>query len=209
MPVLDPPIFIICRDRLKDLRLLVEWLERAGHHRINFIDNCSAWPPLVDYLSRTPHAVIELEHNLGSRALWRAGRVPDEPYVLTDPDLVPTDDCPLNLVEHLQGLLDRYPQFSKAGPGLYLDDVGDIPSLAHERELVSEARQLEPGVYGSLIDTTFALYRGGTGFGYHAIRTGAPWQVRHMGWYQREPDAETRFYLDRAMRGPEGTTSWG
>jgi len=203
------PVFINCRDRVTDLRALVEWLERAGHERITLIDNASTWPPLVDYLSRTPHGVIELGRNLGSRALWHAGLVPGEPYVLTDPDIVPTDDCPLDLVEHLQTLLDRYPQFSKAGPGLFLDDVGDIPSLAHERELVSEARELEPGVFASLIDTTFALYRAGTGFGYQGIRTGAPFQARHLGWYQREPDAETRFYLDHAMRGPEGTTSWG
>ena len=133
--VKQTPVFINVRDRVTDLRALVEWLERAGHERIHLIDNASTWPPLLDYLSRSPHAVIELDRNLGSRALWHAGLVPDEPYVLTDPDIVPTEDCPLDLVEHLQGLLVRYPQFSKAGVGLYLDDVGDIPSLPHEQEL--------------------------------------------------------------------------
>jgi hypothetical protein len=205
----DTPVIVNVRDRLTDLRALVEWLERAGYDNLTLLDNASSWPPLLDYLSQSPHKVVKLGRNLGSRALWHAGLVPDAPYVYTDPDVVPTDDCPLDLVEHLHELLDRYPQFSKAGVGLYLDDVGDIPSLAHERELVSEARELEPGVYGSLIDTTFALYRAGTGFGYQAIRTGAPWQARHMGWYKTEPDAETRFYLDRALRGSEGTTSWG
>jgi hypothetical protein len=207
--VLDCPVYVTVRDRLKDLRRLVEWLEHAGHHRIVMLDNASTFPPLLQYLAASPHEVRYLGENLGSRALWHAGLVPDEPYVLTDPDIVPLDSCPPDLIEHLQTLLDRYPQFAKVGVGLYLDDVGDIPSLAHERELVSEARQLEPGVFGSLIDTTFALYRAGTGFGYQAIRTGAPYLARHMGWYQTEPDAETRFYLDRALRGPEGTTSWG
>lgn len=205
----DTPIYITTRDRVSDLRLLVEWLERAGHTRIHLLDCASTWPPLLEYLNATPHRVVRLEGNLGSRALWEGELVPDEPFVLTDPDVVPIAACPLDAIEHLSELLQRYPQFPKAGLGLYLDDVPeDLRSLAHERQLVAPDRQLAPGVYDSLIDTTFALYRPNTPFCYEGIRTGAPYQARHLPWYRTgELSEEDRYYLDHATAGPLGS-SW-
>ncbi len=111
-------------------------------------------------------------------------------------------------MEHLQALLDRYPQFSKAGPGLYLDDVpSSMPSLGWERSLHS--REIAPDIYDSLIDTTFALYRPGAGFEYEALRTGAPYLARHASpaWYGGELSEEDRYYLARAETGPTGS-SW-
>ena len=202
----DTPVFIVVRDRLRDLRRLIEWLERAGHTRITLLDNCSTYPPLVDYLSRTPHGVIELECNHGSRALWDAGLVPDEPFVVTDPDIVPIEECPQDAVAHLHRLLAEHPGYLKAGLGLYLDDV-EFPSKGWERELVAPGRQIAPGVFDSLVDTTFALYRGGAPFVYEAIRTGWPYQARHGSWYVAAPDAEDAYYLAHAEVGPTGS-SW-
>jgi len=199
----DITVYITVRDRLRDLRKLVEWLERAGH-RIVFLDNASTYMPLLRYLAGTRHEVRWLGNNLGSRALWEAEMVPDEPFVLTDPDIVPLDSCPLDAVAHLQALLDAHPGYSKAGLGLYLDDV-EFPSKGWERQLVS--RETSPGVFDSLIDTTFALYRPGAEFEYEAIRTGAPYLARHGSWYVREPDAEDAYYLERAEVGPMGS-SW-
>ena len=206
--MLDTPIFVVCRDRLKDLCRLVEWFERAGHDRITFVDCASTYPPLLDYLDKTPHEVVRLDQNLGSRALWVAELVPDEPFVYTDPDLLPTAECPLDAVAHLHELLMAHPKFSKAGLGLHLDDVPEtLRSLEWERSLVSSEREFSPGVYDSLIDTTFALYRPGVPFEYRAIRTGAPYEARHLPWYVTEPTSEDRYYLERAMFGPLGS-SW-
>jgi len=201
----DTPVFIIVRDRLRDLRRLVAWLERAGHRQIVLLDNASTWPPLLDYLSRTPHGVIEFDQNLGARALWEAGLVPQERYIVTDPDIVPTEGCPLDAIEHLHRLMDTYER-PKVGLGLYLDDV-EFPSKGWERQLVS--REIAPGVFDSLIDTTFALYEAGSEFVYEALRTGAPYQARHMSWYST-PDTfsdEDRYYLAHADIGPTGS-SW-
>ena len=207
----DVPIFINSRDRVSCLRELVAWLERAGHERIIILDNASTYEPLLDYLSASPHDVIWCDYNCGSRALWECGCAPTrESFVYTDPDVVPLDTCPLDAVAHLGELLDRFPDFPKAALGLYVDDIP--PALdgivRWERSLVAEGRWLAPGVYGSLADTTFALYRAGAPFGYHALRTGAPYQARHLGWYaEANPSEEDRYYLAHAKGGPEAS-SW-
>lgn len=190
---------------MSTLRLLVEWLERAGHERITLVDNASTFVPLVDYLAETPHTVVRLDGNLGSRALWRAGLVPDEPFVLTDPDVLPLDDCPLAAVEYLSELLGRYPH-PKAALGLYLDDTPDFKSKDWERELVLPERQLETGVFDSLADTTFAVYRAGAPFTLTALRTGWPYQARHVcpAWYGGDLSDEDRFYLEHANRTDDG-----
>lgn len=208
MPWRDVPIFITTRDRLSDLILLVSWLEIAGHTRITFVDNDSQWPPLLEFLDDVPYRVVRSKENLGSQAAWKLGLIPDdEGFVVTDPDVVPCASCPPDAVERLSWAMHRH-NYPKAGLGLKITDVPpDMPSLEWERELVSPDRELEPGVFESLVDTTFALYRPGVDFLLESLRLGAPYQARHMPWYRDGAlDAEHEFYLSRAMRGPEGTT---
>ena len=149
--------------------------------------------------------------NLGARALWLADLVPTELFVVSDPDLLPTDDCPTDAVAHLAELLDRFPAFPKAALGLHLDDFPatlDQGILRWERSLVCEGRAVAPGVYASLSDTSFALYRAGSSFGYTSLRTGAPYLCVHAGWEaEANPDEEDLYYLAHATPGPEGS-SW-
>jgi len=136
--------------------------------------------------------------------------VPDDtPFVVTDPDILPLDSCPLDAVAHLHRLMDEHRR-PKVGLGLYLDDVpADMPSLGWERQLASVSRETVPGVFDSLIDTTFALYRPGAEFAYEAIRTGAPYLARHASpaWYGGELSEEDAYYLAHARGGPTGS-SW-
>lgn len=192
------------------LRALIEWLERAGHERITILDNASTYPPLLDYLHASPHTVVHLGRNLGKQAVWLAGLAPNEHFVYTDPDIVPTEHCPLDAVERLRSALDRLPQYPKAGLGLYLDD---LPSTL-DRDLVTweqgtTIRGDDLGdVYASAIDTTFAMYRPGGGFVYQGVRTKAPYEARHTGWYSEcEPTDEDLYYLAHADAGVEAS-SW-
>jgi hypothetical protein len=154
--------------------------------------------------------------NLGSRAIWHAGLVPSEPFVLTDCDVVPAPFCPLNLVERLGELLEQF-WLPKVAVGLVIDDLPpelDKPNAIlegmsireWEQELVHPRRLLEPAVYDSIADTTFALWRGGSEFVFQAIRTGFPWQAHHRPWYRSVIDEEHAYYLAHAEVGPEGTT---
>jgi hypothetical protein len=128
---------------------LVAWLEAAGHERIVLLDNASTYPPLLDFYEQTAHSVVRLGCNLGSRALWRHdGLLPSEPFVYSDPDLVPTEECPLNAVDYLWDVLQRHRSYPKAALGLYLDDVPEMPCLAWERSLVAPGKAVEPGCTG-------------------------------------------------------------
>lgn len=205
----DPLIVINCRDRVTPLRELVAWLERAGHEKITFLDNDSAYEPLLAYYKETPHQVVYLRHNAGPRALWESWRIPNEPFVYTDPDVIPTEHCPLDLVDYLAEVLATAQAFPKVGVGLYLGDLSpdELNCWEWERSLTAEGREVAPGLYDSLVDTTFALYRAGAGFDYKSIRTSAPYEARHVSWYASKLTDEDRFYLERARPGPDGS-SW-
>lgn len=211
------PVFINCRDRIVDLRRLVAWLENAGQQRIVLLDNASTYPQLLDYLDKTPHEVVRLTRNLGKLALWRSGLVPKkQPFIYTDPDVVPLAHCPSNAVEIMLDLLGRCAPWQKIGMGLYLGDVpSSMRSLEWERQLVSKRlprfeRDGDPPLFDSLVDTTFALYGPGEPFGLAAIRTGWPLQGRHMPWYpaaNRLERQERAYYLEHAVGGSE-FSSW-
>ncbi|MHB1950168.1 MAG: glycosyltransferase family 2 protein [Acidiferrobacteraceae bacterium] len=210
----DPPILITCRDRVRDLRALVAWLEAAGHQDITLVDNASTWPPLLDYLAQSPHRVVRSSRNLGKTAIWQLGLAPtDGWFVHTDPDVVPHENCPSTLIRRLRGLLLRHDGWPAAGPGLYLEDVpASMTSLQWERGPVINGRELEPGARASLIDTTMALYRPGFdpsrhGLPCQAIRTEHPYVARHGSWYVTAPDDEDRYYLAHAEAGAHAS-SW-
>lgn len=210
----DVPVVVNVRDRLHDLRTLVEWLESAGYQRLVLLDNRSTYPPLLEYLRESPHEVVRFTQNWGSRAPWiqTEWQRPQGWFAYTDPDVLPVDDCPPDLVAHLHDLLLRYPAIPKAAPGLFLDDVpADLPSLEWERSLVGPERELEPNVFSSLVDTTFSLYRPGANFDLQAIRTTGSYQVRHQPWYRQSlanlaaDDAYYLEHVDRAL-AYQGTT---
>lgn len=208
----DIPVFINTRDRVSPLRELVAWLERVGVQRIVIVDNASTYGPLLDYLDKSPHAVVRLKENLGQAAPWKANVIyhfvgPDERYVETDPDVVPDETCPLDAIEHFGELLDRYPDVDKVGFGLRIDDLPDRYQHAEavrrwERAFWQD--EVEPGVYRAPIDTTFALYRPRRALAMEpALRTGPPYVARHLPWYANSarPTREQRYYLAHAMPG--------
>ncbi len=184
-------VFIICRDRLSPLEQLVPWLEKQGLKKIVFIDNDSAYPPLVEYLQKTPYQVLELGRNVGHTSPWSAGIIrtllPDDFYIVTDPDVIPVSENK-ELIPRLLELHKKFPHHLKIGPGLNIDDLPDSYRLKNE-VMQWEAQfwkdQILPGVYESGLDTTFALYKPYTHtyFIHPSLRTGKPYTARHLPWY--------------------------
>jgi hypothetical protein len=203
----DLPVVIICHNLLADLSRLVQWLEGTGHETLLLLDNASTYPPLLDYLASSPHQVIRMSENLGHTAPWESGLAENlgasRPFAITDPDVLPDQECPADAAEHFQELLLRHPQFDKAGFGLHIDD---IPAWYPHRDAIRQweapfwSKEIESGVFAAHIDTTFAVIRPGTPYKVtEALRTAAPYTARHLPWYRdpRQPDSETEFFFSR------------
>ena len=118
LSIWDIPIFINSRDRLHPLRQLVDWFLRAGYRRIYVLDNDSTYPPLLEYYRQLDEhepsvRVLRLRRNIGHTALWDSGVLEimqiDTPYVYTDSDVVPTEECPSDILADLLGILRKYP----------------------------------------------------------------------------------------------------
>ena len=202
------PIIINTRDRLSPLLLLLEWLEKCGQTNIWLCDNASTYPPMVEFLSTTKHNVVHLGFNLGHRAPWLSGLVAEHGYnthfVVTDPDVVPTDDCPSDLFEKFAVTLDQHPEIDKIGLSLKIDDLPD--HYRHKNDVITWEQQFwtttyVEGFYKADVDTTFAVYRPGGGHqNGNSLRSMAPYSARHMPWYEDSvtTNAELDFYIKNA-----------
>jgi hypothetical protein len=216
LPFWQVPIIINSFNRLSSLRRLVNWLLRAGHGNLHIIDNASSYPPLLSYLTGLEQSgratVTRLAENAGPLALWQQSLLArlgiETEYVYTDPDVVPIECCPRDLVGVLQSVLDDNPDVAAAGVGLRLDDLPD--AYAHKAQAIAWERQfwLRPaasGLFHAPIDTTMALYRphGGHSGASPTIRSGWPYLAAHEGWYlnQEAPSEEDLFYHRAAAPG--------
>ena len=202
------PVIINSRDRCSCLEQLIVWLRSAGYENIAILDNRSTYPPLLEYLRRVEHdvPVLRLSRNLGPRALWSSGLIgslSEVPFVYTDPDVVPVEECPRDAVARLAELLDAHPQVTKAGLGIKIDDLPD--TYAHKSAVRAwEAnfwrRPLSGSCYDAAVDTTFALYRPGSWHQLRAVRAGSPYLARHLPWYadSSRPTPEDLYYAEHA-----------
>lgn len=199
------PILINNFNRLDYFKTLIEWLEAAGYTNIYIIDNQSTYEPLLAYYKTLPYTIFKLDRNKGHFSLWETiifTRFANEYYVYTDPDVVPMEECPGDILYRFKELLDKYPGYKKVGFGLKIDDLPDHYNLK-EQVIKWESefwkKPLENDVYDALIDTTFALYRPGAKGGADgpAIRTAGKYTARHLPWYENSNNLseETQYYL--------------
>ena len=213
------PAFIIVRDRYTWLMELLGWLEKFGVEEVYLMDNDSQYPPLLEYLASTKHTVLHNTANGGHIVGWHSGWLKrfaaGRRFILSDPDIVPVQDCPLDALELMNDLLDYDPRFRKAGFSLKLDDIPDHYGrkqevLNHEGQFWNPANLIDRGAYNSPIDTTFALHQP-WGADNHSIdpawRTAPPYEARHMAWYvdTNNLTEEEQFYRSRASAG---ITTW-
>lgn len=224
------PIFINSRDRLDSLRALVDWLVAAGHTRIIILDNASTYPPLLDYYRSLDSSdvtnVVYLHHNIGHTAIWDSGVLERldirTPYVYTDSDVVPDENCPRDLVRHLLLGLKRYPWLDKCGVALRVDDIV-LTDSATKWQCQFSRLLLDDDFFFAPTDTTFALYNNYRHYTLNMSARTRRLQARHIPWYYA-PDnipADEAYYRDhanasstcaRAARGesvfPNGEPEW-
>lgn len=190
-----------------------------GYKNIIILDNASTNREHLQYLKSLPCKVYFLEKNYKSRVLWECGLfkeiIDKEYYVLTDPDILPVKQCPTNYVEEFFQILQQYPEKTKAGFSLKLDDLPEdyvfkYDIIRFESFYWENRLPYKFTIYDAPIDTTFALYRPmqeGWNYKkqfYNGIRTGGQYIARHLGWYANQYNQE-QYY---GKNGIIGSTSF-
>ena len=206
----DTPCYIVNFCNLdRGFRRLVDWLLRAGMTNITVIDNNSTWPPLLEYYQTMKGiTLLRQSENLGHEAFWKLGyhQYQTERFIVTDPDIVPDEHCPLDLVYRMHQIMDRYK--AKVGPGLRTDNMHpnyfkhDF-QIDWEQQFLANPTPRKEG-HWALIDTTFALYEPGWGhWPEKCIRLGPPYLANHIPWMEDSavPNAEREFYKEHALPG--------
>lgn len=130
----------------------------------------------------------------------------DRPFVVTDPDVVPCETCPLDALDYFAETLRVHHDMDKVGFSLRIDD---LPAhFAHRESVVAWERQFwtnhfKPGFFFAPIDTTFAVYRPGLGHqNSRSLRSQPPYEARHLPWYEdsANPTVEHSYYVAHADR---------
>jgi hypothetical protein len=203
------PVFIICRDRLTCTLELISWLEKVGQERIYLIDNDSTYEPLLEYYEKTSHNVVRMGFNSGHNGVWNYGLIAnfasDEYFIVSDPDVIPVEECPLDAIDYFRSILDIYQDRQKVGFGFMLDDIPDhfrfkASVLQHELPYLAWGSP-NSNLNFAPIDTTFALYRPGATQDISAsCRTKYPYLARHTPWYidSDNPSEEEQYYIANA-----------
>lgn len=220
--------FIIFRDRVTYAHLCVTALTEAGLDPV-IVDHGSTWPLALDWFKVMEAAGVQVLRRGGGhpRGLWtwspfREAAGKTDRYVVTDPDVVPSQDCPADWPARLNGLLDVFPGYAKAGLGLRTDNLPDhYQRKEHVISWEAQFRENEivPGTYAAIVDTTLAVYRSladWPGFAMSALRTGPPYVADHLAWHEDldNLDGELSYYHDHAEPGisywtTKGRSAWG
>lgn len=191
------PIIIISYNQLFCLQKLISFLKTADYNNIVIIDNNSNYPPLLKYFDEIEKDVKihRLYKNYGHRVFWKQTDLYQKYakgyYVVTDPDIVPINDCPADFMNVFKKYLDENPEVNKVGFSLRIDD---IPNSNKEKQTILKwekqfwKKQDINANYIAKIDTTFALYRPKNILGiwldfFKAIRVKYPYIAKHGGWY--------------------------
>ncbi|WP_274475883.1 glycosyltransferase family 2 protein [Mangrovimonas aestuarii] len=215
------PIIIISFNRLHYLKRLVEVLFQKGYKNIVILDNASSFPPLLDYLNDIADKVTvhRLKNNEGHLTYWKNRKIyrmySQGYYVVTDPDVIPVENCPDDFLKTFIELLHLAYDRTKVGFSLKIDDLKD-ENPNKERILKWESRfwksKMHPKAYKAEIDTTFALYRPGYDYKLKhftkAWRTDFPLQAQHGGWYLSDAlSLEQEFYSKTANQSASWITN--
>jgi hypothetical protein len=186
--------FIVLRDRVSYARQCVAAMDAAGLEPV-IVDHGSTWPEAVEWLAEQKKAGVTVIDSSGHpRGLWEHDwfrqMCGSDRYVVNDPDVVPSEDCPLDWPQRLSEILDRHMGYHKAGLGLRIDRIPH--HFARRNDVIGWEshfwdQSLEDNVFVADVDTTLALHQPLSVVGTHsmrALRTGFPYVADHLAWYE-------------------------
>lgn len=200
-------VLIINFNRITYPRQLSEWAAQNGCEPV-FIDNASTNLSVFRFYESMPFRVIRMTRNMGHTVIWDNKGILDylgvkDRFIITDPDL-DLSGVPGDFLEVMNKGLDVYPEFSKCGLSLEIEDLPDTTEgkFIREREAGYWKNPLDDFYFKADTDTTFALYNYPLGdYSHSAIRCNRPYTAKHLPWYYTSfdglPDDE-KFYIKTA-----------
>lgn len=222
--VLQIPIIIINYNQLESLKKLVSFLIERQFQNIIIVDNSSTYIPLKNYYKaiRNQVTIEMMDKNYGHMVFFQNQSLLEKYakgyYVLTDPDIIPNANLPIDFMDTLINKLDRYQyKIVKVGFALDLETIPEEYPLK-ENVLMWEQKYwtdlVEKDTYRAHIDTTFALYKPYYPNKFYvkeneffkAIRIAGNFTCKHMGWYinPKELSSEQIFYTQTS----NSSASW-
>jgi len=219
-------VFVISYNLVSPIPQLVNNIIRMGG-QVFIVDNASTYGPLLEWYEtlagRNDIHVIKMSQNFGPHVVYNqlaffretyqqiTGKTLPDEFVITDSDLdlsgIPDDGLRI-LYKIREEDKKGQTQHIKIGFGLVLEDLPINkhtvrtrqwkPTLCRNPAVIADI----PVYVDSLIDTTLHLFMSQLPrksiFG-PAIRTGKPYQARHLPWYWAENDVDekVKYYLSR------------
>lgn len=216
------PIIIINFNQLFYLKQLVNFLVEREFGNIVIVDNKSTYPPLLQYYKEIQSKVkIEfMSENFGHLVFFENKELLKKYakgfFVITDSDIVPNKNLPLDFLEQLLShLIQHWKEITKVGFALRVDDIPKENQLKEkilhwEKEFWAVKK--EEGVYIAPLDTTFALYKPGYPNKYNQVhcfsahRFADDFTATHGGWYINQDflTDEQQYYITTAS----ASSSW-
>ena len=214
------PIFINARDRLGVMKQQIDWLLNAGYTNLVILDNNSTYQPMLEYYDSFKNdgrvSIVYLKQNFGYKSIWDSGILEildiKTPYVYTDPDLVPIDSCPKNVVQLLLKILKK-PQnilVKKIGLGMLYEDITffDKENCKEIERHYYDCTDIAKGLHYCQVDTTFALYVNCRHYNLRfSMRTTGDLMMKHLPWYfdyDNLPEDE-QYYMDHSDKKSSST----
>jgi len=207
------PIIIINYNRLADLKILVNFLLQRKHKNIVIIDNNSTYPPLLGYYKEIENSVTieRMSKNYGHMVFWENKELykkySEGYHIITDADIIPNKNLPLNYVQQLIDILDKNKNVTKVGFALKIDDIPDF--YQHKQKVLDWEKKhwentIRDNLYLNELDTTFAIYPPHYQYDlfnfYFAIRVAGDFTAKHNGWYidDKNLTEEEEYYFKTA-----------
>ena len=178
--------FIPNRNLLSTLKNTIEFLKKEKRINICILDQCSTYPPLLEYYKTlTDVTIYYFNQNHGPHSVWNEEIKylhNDEKFIIADPDCI-YDEVPDDWLDIMLNVLEN-PEYNKVGFSLKINDLPNTPLGIQFKESESKfwINKVSEGWIAD-IDTTFALYRKNSGFLYQAIRLDIPYCIQHYPWY--------------------------
>ena len=206
--------FVIFRDRVTYATRCVDALHAAGLDVV-IVDHGTTYPDALDWLAELESQGLRVvregpgnhPRDLWSKA-WFREMCGQDRYIVTDPDVIPSADCPADWAEQLGRVLDANPGIPKAGIALSLD----VPLHYKRRHNVLNwenrfwVTPAHGDAYSAPVDTTLALHAPlhvQDRFTYVAVRTASPYVADHLPWSEDDdhlPD-DVAWYYQHAEPG--------